>query len=111
MKSLENDDKALAEGSLSRMDNASKACMSPIPVAKEIQTPKLSNSSNSKDWLLDSEVKPETVELQCKFRRLRKLGDLKKKIPSESREQTGPRRKLRTSRGTDYQRPTKLAKG
>ncbi|KAL9173437.1 hypothetical protein ABFS82_03G114100 [Erythranthe guttata] len=83
----------------------------PLSVSKEMQTPKLSNSSNSKDWLFDSGVRPETVEQQCKFRRLRKLGDVKRNIPSESRERTGPSRKHGTSRGTHDRRPAKLVKG
>ncbi|KAI3464359.1 hypothetical protein Pfo_021022 [Paulownia fortunei] len=131
MNSWKHEEKALLDGSLSKLDipcsadndiqtpilpwnnNAPRACTSPISVAKEIQTPfaKLSNTSSSKDWILDSGVKPETVEQQCKFRRLRKLGDLNRKIPSESRERTGPSRKLRTSRGTDYHKPTMLVKG
>ncbi|KAL0360056.1 UNVERIFIED_CONTAM: DEAD-box ATP-dependent RNA helicase FANCM [Sesamum radiatum] len=58
----------------------------------------------------DSEIKPETVEQQCKFRRLRKHGDLNRKIPPESKEQTEPSREHRTSRGTDYHTATKLVK-
>ncbi|KAL7118213.1 hypothetical protein ACP275_03G121300 [Erythranthe tilingii] len=83
----------------------------PLSVSKEMQTPKLSNSSNSKDWLFDSGVRPETVEQQCKFRRLRKLGDVKRNIPSESRERTGPSRKHGSFRGTHDRRPAKLVKG
>ncbi|KAL0314141.1 UNVERIFIED_CONTAM: DEAD-box ATP-dependent RNA helicase FANCM [Sesamum angustifolium] len=94
-------------------NNAPKTCTSPIPVAEEMQTPfaRLSEASTSKDWLFDSGVKPETVEQQCKFRRLRKHGDLNRKIPPESKEQTEPSRKHRTSRGTDYHTATKLFKG
>ncbi|KAK6116697.1 hypothetical protein DH2020_049579 [Rehmannia glutinosa] len=125
-----HDENTLQDGSLGKMGvpcssdndmqtllhcnpNSPRAYTSPIPVAKEKQSPfaNLSNSSSSKDWLLDSGVKPETVEQQCKFRRLRKLGDLNRKVPSESKEQTGPSKKLGTSKGTDNRTPTKLVKG
>lgn len=131
MNSWKHDEKELKDASSGKMDvpcssddgiqtlvlhcndNALGACSSPIPVATEMQAPfaKISNTSSSKDWLLDSGVKPETVEQQCKFRRLRKHGDLNRKIPTESRERTGPSRKLRTSRGTDYHTSTKRVKG
>ncbi|KAL8485930.1 hypothetical protein ACS0TY_028004 [Phlomoides rotata] len=95
------------------IDNSLETCSSPIPVAKEMQTPlaKLSNKSCSEEWLLDSGVKPETVEQQCKLRRLRKLRDLNRKNSPESREQTGPSRKLRTSRMNGHHTSTKLVKG
>lgn len=89
-------------------------CFAPVPVTKEVQTPltKLSNSSNSKDWLLDSVgVEPKTVEQQPKFRRLRKLGELNKKLPTDSRNQNGGSEKFRTSRRADYHKSTKLLKG
>ncbi|KAL0360059.1 UNVERIFIED_CONTAM: DEAD-box ATP-dependent RNA helicase FANCM [Sesamum radiatum] len=131
MNSPKHDAKALEDDSSSKMDvpcssdnemqtpelqwknNAPKTCTSPVPIAEEMQTPfaRLSETSTSKDWLLDSEIKPETVEQQCKFRRLRKHGDLNRKIPPESKEQTEPSREHRTSRGTDYHTATKLVKG
>ncbi|KAL6492806.1 hypothetical protein OROGR_032565 [Orobanche gracilis] len=81
--------------------DAPGACTPPIPVAKERQSPfvKLSSTSGSRNLILDSGVKPETVERQCKFRRLRKLGDLGKKALSEPKEQTGMRIKYKTSKG------------
>ncbi|GFP81410.1 fanconi anemia group m protein homolog [Phtheirospermum japonicum] len=92
---------------------APRAFTSPTPVTKERQSPvaKLSNTSGSEDWLLGSGPKPETVEKQRKFRRLRKLGDLDKKVSSESKEQTGPVRKHKMSKGTDNRSPTKLIRG
>lgn len=89
------------------------ACSSPSPVTREMQTPltKLSNTSSSKEWLLDSGIKPETVEQQCKFRRLRKHGDINRNISTESRNQTGPSDKFKTSRRTDHHKSTKLLKG
>lgn len=86
-------------------------CFAPVPVTKEVQTPltKLSNSSNSKDWLLDSVgVEPKSVEQQPKFRRLRKLGELKKKLPTDSGNQNGGAEKSKTSRRSDYHKSTKL---
>ncbi|KAG8378446.1 hypothetical protein BUALT_Bualt08G0138100 [Buddleja alternifolia] len=110
-KTLE--DNAIQTPVLNLDNNAPGACKSPVPVAKETQTPlvKLSNTSSSKDWLLDSGVKAETVEQQCKFRRLRKHGDLNWKLPPESKIQAGPSRKLRTSRVTDNHTANKLVKG
>ncbi|KAL3641437.1 hypothetical protein CASFOL_016405 [Castilleja foliolosa] len=105
------DEKALQD----KMDVscAPAACASPTPVTKETQSPfaKVPNSSGSEDWLLDSGPKPETVEQQRKFRRLRKLGHVVKKVPSESKEQTGPGRKHKMSKGTDNLSPTKLFRG
>ncbi|KAL3845636.1 hypothetical protein ACJIZ3_003039 [Penstemon smallii] len=112
MNSWQHDENVIRDGSLSRIDvpcssndailhsnnNAPRPSISAVP--KEAQTPlaKLSNTSSSSGWLLDSGVNPETVEQQCKFRRLRKHGDLNKKIPSEPKERNGPSRKLKTSR-------------
>ncbi|KAL2231862.1 UNVERIFIED_CONTAM: DEAD-box ATP-dependent RNA helicase FANCM [Sesamum indicum] len=131
INSSKQDGKALQDDSLKKMEvpcssdnemqtpelqwknNAPKTCTSPIPVAEEMQTPfaRLSEASTSKDWLLDSGVKPETVHQQCKFRRLRKHGDFNRKIPPEPKEQAEPSRKHRTSRRTDYHTATKLFKG
>ncbi|XP_057793601.1 DEAD-box ATP-dependent RNA helicase FANCM isoform X2 [Salvia miltiorrhiza] len=88
-------------------------CSSPVPVVKELQTPvtKLSNTSSSKDWLPDSGVQPESVEQQCKFRRLRKLGDCNRKFSTETRNQTGASEKFLTSRRADNHKSTKLLKG
>ncbi|KAL6525255.1 hypothetical protein OROMI_030848 [Orobanche minor] len=118
---LKHDESTLQDGSLGKTDvpcpsdhvhdmqtpvlhwntDAPGACTPPIPVDKEKQSPfgKLSSTSGSENWILDSGVKPETVERQCKFRRLRKLGDLDKKLLSEPKEQMGPRRKRKTSKG------------
>ncbi|KAH6765134.1 hypothetical protein C2S51_016383 [Perilla frutescens var. frutescens] len=95
------------------LNTSSGACSSPIPVTKEMQTPlsKLSNTSSSKEWPLDSGFKPETVEQQCKFRRLRKHGDLNRKISTQSRNQTVPSEKLKTSRSVDHHKSTKRLKG
>lgn len=92
-------------------DNSLETCSSPIPVAKEMQTPSAKHISSSEEWLLDSGVKPETVEQQCKLRRLRKLRDLNGNNSRESREQTGPSGILRTSRKNSHHKSTKLVKG
>lgn len=52
------------------------------PVAEETNTPPLANitkNSSSKDWLLSSGGKSETVEQVRNFKRLRKVGDTGKK--------------------------------
>eukprot|EP00258_Populus_trichocarpa_P023752 XP_024439771.1 DEAD-box ATP-dependent RNA helicase FANCM isoform X5 [Populus trichocarpa] len=52
--------------------------MSISPVVEETDSPSanLTKSSNSKDWLLSSGNKLEDVERVCKFKRLRKVGDI-----------------------------------
>ncbi|KAL2520154.1 DEAD/DEAH box RNA helicase family protein [Forsythia ovata] len=82
------------------LDNhAPKSCQSPFSVVKETETPisKLSNTSSSKDWALNSGGKCESVEQPCKFRRLRKHGDLHPKIPSEPKERSGFIERLKAS--------------
>lgn len=90
------------------------AWSSPVPVTKEVKTPltKLSNSSSSRDWLLDSGDKHDgSVEQQFKFRRLRKIGDCKGKDLTESRNQTGASKEFITSRRADDRKSAKLLKG
>ncbi|GER37833.1 ATP-dependent DNA helicase MPH1 [Striga asiatica] len=86
---------------------------SPVQFGLEKQSPfaTVSSTSGSKEWLLDSEVKPQSVEQPRKLRRLRKLGDHELKFPLRSEEQTDLKRKLQTSKGVDKQVPTKLVKG
>lgn len=69
--------------------NAPSSCKSPLPGAKEAQMlcDKSSNSSSSKDRLVESVEKSETVEQHHKLRRLRKHGDLIGKVPPESKDQ------------------------
>ncbi|KAL1542826.1 hypothetical protein AAHA92_19865 [Salvia divinorum] len=88
------------------------ACSSPVPVTKELRTPvtKLSDTSSSKDWIPDCGVQPKSVEQPFKFRRLRKLGDCNRKVPTESRNSTGAGRKY-VSRRVDHHKSTKLLKG
>jgi len=52
--------------------------MSISPVVEETDSPSanLTKSSNSKDWLSSSGNKLEDVERVCKFKRLRKVGDI-----------------------------------
>ncbi|KAF9670622.1 hypothetical protein SADUNF_Sadunf13G0088000 [Salix dunnii] len=59
--------------------------MSISPVVEETDTPSenLSKRSNSKDWLLSSGNKLEDVERVCKFKRLRKVGDIEEKKNSK----------------------------
>ncbi|CAA0809880.1 DEAD/DEAH box RNA helicase family protein [Striga hermonthica] len=88
---------------------------SPIPFGIEKQSPfaTVSSTSGSKEWLLDAEVKPQSVEQPRKLRRLRKLGDHELKFPLQSEEeQTDLKRKLQTSKGeVDKQVPAKLVRG
>ena len=55
------------------------------PVVEETDSPlaNLTKGSNSKDWLLSSGNKLEDVERVCKFKRLRKVGDIEEKKNSK----------------------------
>lgn len=55
------------------------------PVVEETDSPlaNLTKGSNSKDWLLSSGNKLEDVERVCKFKRLRKVGDMEEKKNSK----------------------------
>lgn len=88
------------------------ACSSPVPVANELRTPvtKLSDASSSKDWTPDCGVQPESVEQPFKFRRLRKLGDCNRKVPTDSRNSTGAGEKY-VSRRVGHHKSTMLLKG
>lgn len=60
----------------------------------EIQTPlELQDSSFNEDCLLNSRGKSESVEQKCKFKRLRKLGDLNKDSDCK-RKKNGKGKKL-----------------
>ncbi|KZV33093.1 Fanconi anemia group M protein [Dorcoceras hygrometricum] len=87
--------------------NAPSVCESPVPVAKEAQMPfdKSSNSSSSKDWLEESVEKSEPVEQHHKLRRLRKHGDLSRKVPPESKGQivAGVNTKIKPVKGKGRQ--------
>lgn len=90
-----------------------KSCQSPFPVVEETRTPiaKLSNTSSSKDWALSSGGKCGSVEQPCKFRRLRKHGDLHQKLPSERKEQSGLIERLKKSSVTDGLAAVKHVRG
>ncbi|CAA3017902.1 DEAD-box ATP-dependent RNA helicase FANCM isoform X2 [Olea europaea subsp. europaea] len=90
-----------------------KSCQSPFPVVEETRTPiaKLSNTSSSKDWALSSGGKCGSVEQPCKFRRLRKHGDLHQKMPSERKEQSGLIERLKKSSVTDGHAAVKHVRG
>ncbi|XP_073275949.1 DEAD-box ATP-dependent RNA helicase FANCM isoform X2 [Primulina huaijiensis] len=83
--------------------NAPSACKSPVPGAKEAQMlyDKSSNSSSSKDWLVESVEKSATVEQHHKLRRLRKHGDRSEKVPRKSKDQivTGVHTKIKPVKG------------
>ncbi|KAG5233213.1 DEAD-box ATP-dependent RNA helicase FANCM [Salix suchowensis] len=55
------------------------------PVVEETDSPlaNLTKGSNSKDWLLSSGNKLEDVERVCKFKRLRKVGDIEERKNSK----------------------------
>ncbi|KAJ6693634.1 hypothetical protein OIU85_004415 [Salix viminalis] len=55
------------------------------PVVEETDSPlaNLTKGSNSKDWLLSSGNKLENVERVCKFKRLRKVGDIEERKNSK----------------------------
>ncbi|KAJ6383682.1 hypothetical protein OIU78_027052 [Salix suchowensis] len=59
--------------------------MSISPVVEETDSPlaNLTKGSNSKDWLLSSGNKLEDVERVCKFKRLRKVGDIEERKNSK----------------------------
>ncbi|XP_042062897.1 DEAD-box ATP-dependent RNA helicase FANCM [Salvia splendens] len=126
LNSCEHDKREDINGSLGEMDidngirtppldcntGTVGACSSPVPITNELRTPvtKLSGTSSSKDWTPDCGVQPESVEQPFKFRRLRKLGDCNRKVPTESRNSTGAGEKY-VSRRISHHKSTTLLKG
>ncbi|CAI9754308.1 unnamed protein product [Fraxinus pennsylvanica] len=113
MEVLTSPHSELGTSPLHLKNHTPKSCQSPFPVVKETQTPiaKLSNTSSSKDWALSSEGKCESVEQPCKFRRLRKHGDLHQKMPSERKEQSGLIERLKNSSVNDGHAAVKHVRG
>lgn len=68
-----------------------RGCTSTAPGIEEAQTPfaNLTNTSCSKDWLLSSGEKSESIEQRRKLKRLRKVGDCGKSRNLKSVKENG----------------------
>lgn len=95
------------------VESAKKECTPPVSVTKEAQTPlaKLSNTSNSDDWLLEPGVDVVAVTQPCKFKRLRKHGSMNREVPPGSDELTDRNRNLRIRRAVNNDSDKKFVKG